>query len=428
MAMPAGEIPFSHIYVVATDGGRAVIIDPVTDFFDFEQPYLAKTDIKMTLEYLNGPPGQPPGSVDMIDLGLDGLGLFRKRPKPATNQRTPPSTTRPPAPQKGKGANIINRLNPAAVLLRTGILLGMKMDMFNIASRLRFAYLTDAQAKARNLNMARLAHLRKVQAKLERAVFLGGGKPENLKKAILEGKGNRDKAVPLNGLGFPSHSSPVHDLSTPVSEILGPVIYQDEVAMPLNGLGSLGEVTAAAAIAAATAMLGAVAAVLKSVGDVKAGGAPGTPAPGDEAGMAIPQYPETTASEASLPAPHMEQGGMVPGDPGEGGNFMPTEETPGSQPGNQRTAESPTGEEPKANKAVQWAKDNPLIAFGVIPAAAITLGYVIWKAASSPKSRKGTGGAVNGLDGAKAKPRAKPGTRKRKAKGKRKGAAYKLAL
>ncbi len=70
---PAVQVPFSHIYVVAKDGGREVKIDPVTDFFDFEQPYLAKTDMTMTLEYLNGPPERAGGSVDQIDLGLGNL-------------------------------------------------------------------------------------------------------------------------------------------------------------------------------------------------------------------------------------------------------------------------------------------------------------------------------------------------------------------
>ncbi len=269
-SLPASQIPFSHIYIVAHDGGRTVKIDPVTDFFDFEQPYLAKTDIKMTLEYLNGLPGQAQGSVDQIDLGLGNLGLFKRKPKPAPNERTNQATTlRPPTPQKGKGANVINRFNPAAILLRTGILLGMKLNMFNIGGNLRFAYLTDEQARSRNLNMERLAHLRKVQAKLEHAVFLGGGKPENLKKAILEGKGNHDKAVPLNGTGLPSITPLGFGSDSPVSDILGPVIYHGEIATAVNGLGSLGEpVTAAAAIAAATAILGSVAAVLKSVGDV----------------------------------------------------------------------------------------------------------------------------------------------------------------
>jgi hypothetical protein len=429
-SLPASQVPYSHIYVVALDGGRAVKIDPVTDFFDFEQPYLAKTDINMTLEYLNGPPNQPQGSVDQIDLGLGNLGLFKKKPKP--NERTPPQQTlRPPTPQKGKGANVINRFNPAAILLRTGILLGMKLNMFNIGSNLRYAYLTDAQAKARNLNMARLAHLRKIHAKLEHAVFLGGGKPENLKKAILEGKVNHDKAVPLNGLGMPSMTPLGYGSDTSVSEILGPVIYQGEVVAPLNGLGSLGEVTAAAAIAAATAILGSVAAVLKSVGDVKNGGAPGASAGGDEAAFTVPEYQETATdpqgggqpTDASAPVPYTETSQeIVPTDSQSTTALEPmTVEPITSENGsNQRSSSPPPTDTKPTNKVVQWAKDNPLIAFGVIPAAAVTLGYAIWKAVQTQKPKKVAGNAVNGLDG---KPAKKPAAKKGAKKG-----AYKLVL
>jgi hypothetical protein len=435
-SLAASQIPYSHIYVVAMDGGRAVKIDPVTDFFDFEQPYLAKNDIPMTLEYLNGLPNQAQGSIDRIDLGLGDLGLFKKKPKPAPNQRTNTTPTlAPPNPQKGKGANIINRFNPAAILLRTGILLGMKLNMFNIGSQLRFAYLTDAQAKSRNLNMARLAHLRKVHAKLEHAVFLGGGKPENLKKAILEGKGNHDKSVPLNGLGFASITPLGYGSDTPVSEILGPAIYQGEVTAYLNGLGSLGEpVTAAAAIAAATALLGSVAAVLKSVGDVKAGGAPGAAASGDEAGLTIPEYTDPGGGgQQALPpadagAPDPGQG-IVPMDEAvPTDSALPIVEPITSEGGsNQRTANSDPNAEPKKPGIVQWAKDNPVLAFGVIPAAALTLSYAIWKAVQAQKPKKAKNGPVNGLDG-KPAPKKGKGSAKKGKGGARKGSAYKLML
>lgn len=406
---PASLLPYSHIYVVGIAGGREVPIDPVTDFFDFEQPYLAKTDINMRLDYLNGPPNV---SVDRSDLGLDGLGLGRSRTRPAPNQRTnnTPATTQPPNQQRGRGVNIINRFNPAAILLRTGILLGMKLNMFNIAGNLRYAYLTDTQARSRGLNMPRMAHLRKVHAKLEKAVFLGGGKPENLKKAILEGKGNHDKAVPLNGLGLPSITPLGYGSDTSIQDILGPGIYQSESVATLNGhngLGSLGEVTAAAAIAAATAMLGAIAAVLKSVGDVTKGGQPGAAAATEEAAITIPadastvapgvtEHTDSPATDPGSPSPEME---VIPQREAAEATVEPISEDQGSS---LRTSGGEQATEPKKG-IVQWAKDNPLLAFGVIPVAAATLGYVIWKAVQS-KPRRGS--PVNGLEG---KPSKKPG-------------------
>ncbi len=102
------------------------------------------------------------------------------------------------------GTDLINRFaNPITILLRNGILLAMKVNMFNVAKKLRFAYLTDAQAQAQGINLSELAKVRKQLKNLESQYDEAGGKPSNLKKAILNGQGNKDKKVPLSGLsGF----------------------------------------------------------------------------------------------------------------------------------------------------------------------------------------------------------------------------------
>ncbi|MFN7703345.1 MAG: hypothetical protein ACK5OS_01895 [Chryseotalea sp.] len=110
----------------------------------------------------------------------------------------------------GRGANqafqkvtdTVNRfVNPITILLRNGILLAMKVNMFNVAKKLRFAYLTDAQAQAQGINLPELQKVRNQLRNLERRYDEAGGKPSNLKKAILSGAGNKDRKVPLSGLG-----------------------------------------------------------------------------------------------------------------------------------------------------------------------------------------------------------------------------------
>jgi hypothetical protein len=79
--------------------------------------------------------------------------------------------------------------------------------------------------------------LKKVRAKLETIYYGSGGKPENLKNAILKGKGNKG-----------------HDVS-------GFSGYDDE-------LSDLGEPATGAAIASATAVIASIAGILKGIGNI----------------------------------------------------------------------------------------------------------------------------------------------------------------
>lgn len=49
---------FQHIYVVVPHSGGHITIDPVTDRFDCEVPWLNKKDIDMSLEFLDGTPSR----------------------------------------------------------------------------------------------------------------------------------------------------------------------------------------------------------------------------------------------------------------------------------------------------------------------------------------------------------------------------------
>jgi len=316
---------FQHIYPVVPFNGRFIIIDCVTDRFDYEVPFSEKKDYPMELQFLDGIPSQKiyAGANDPSNEGIyDGTeelnrilarnlngsdtydGLFGRKKKKAAAAN--PGNPAAPAPKKKKKkgllkklANVVNKVNPATVLLRNGILAAMKLNMFKVGSDLRWSYLTPEQARAKGtIDMDKYAKYVKAREKLENAFYAAGGKPENLRKAILKGKANKDKGVPLNGvdgLGSLDFVGDYMDSSTPLSQLLGPDIFYSENELSINGLGELGEPATGAAIAAATGLIAAIAKMLKGIGGVfKKGQEPaGT--------VADENVPPVAPSNAALP-------------------------------------------------------------------------------------------------------------------------------
>lgn len=259
-----GHDYFQHIYpIVPTENGNYITIDCVVNQFDYEEPYTEKLDKKMDLQYLYGIEsedfsGYSSWDEDMGDLGDNDFDdLSGKKEKKGKI--------------KGiikKVAHVTNRVNPATVLLRNGLLASMKLNLMKVAGKLRWAYLTEAQAKAKGITSDKYQKLRKVLTKMEEIFYGAGGKRENLKKAILTSRGNKDKAV--NGLGeidF-SSSNPNFDEFTPLPALLGHDVFDSENRMDNGELGELGEPITAASIAAATGALATVAKILKNVGEI----------------------------------------------------------------------------------------------------------------------------------------------------------------
>lgn len=402
---------YEHIYVIVPNGRKTIIIDPVVHQFNYEVPYLAKTDIPMELQFLNGidTHNSPLRGVDYDDLFSDGLGRTKKERTEQVAQRegmtvaeynassrerfiarhgmTPEewaaklkaemaARPRPISPQeqadidrykqelrnrkvsfaenanrdeliallkanpKRSGlsvvANKVNKANPATALLRTGILLAMKTNYFKLAGKLRWNFAnTSLTAKA---GLSREDHLKitKSYDKLSRIYFGAGGDPSKLKKAILEGRGNRDKRIALAGISGGSN----------LFETLGPDIYYSEVDQGvLNGLGE--PATSATAIGAATVVLTAIAAALKSV---KA------PAIGEGKG----EFPEVIIPEETSDT------------------YFPTEQSSTDEPF-ETTEQMRTGETPDPPKSkwklLQWSRDNPLPTFGI---GVAIVGGVVW--------------------------------------------------
>lgn len=263
------EVPrWQHVYPIVPKPGHLedyiderdyyIVIDCVKDRFDDEQPYLECKDYDMRLDYLDGieDEGQEEiqfiehENVDLSDLASvydeDEMGNIFKKVGKAVKK-----TVKKVGDEVGKGIRFVNRyINPATLLLRNGFLLAMKINLMNVAGRLRYAYLTDSQAQAKGMNMSELKKLRSVKDRAETVYWQAGGKKENLKKAILHGKGNKDKKVPLSGLDGLDNVYADQDEYN--------IIYSDDIE-------GLGEIASGTAIAAATSAVAAIAGALKQV-------------------------------------------------------------------------------------------------------------------------------------------------------------------
>jgi hypothetical protein len=162
----------------------------------------------------------------------------------------------------------VNRyLNPATILLRNGFLLAMKTNLMKVAERLRFGYLSDAEARKRGMSMSGFAKLKEAISKADKIYELAGGKKENLKKAILTGKGNSDKAVPLSGFGLGSPLSAVDDYVDPFERMIVEA-DADEVEQLLDDgieVEGLGVVVTGTAVAAASGAVASISALLSKI-------------------------------------------------------------------------------------------------------------------------------------------------------------------
>ena len=261
-----GKNYFQHIYpIVPTGNGKYITMDCVVGKFNYEEPFTEKKDYTMDLQILDG--------IDDAEaplVGIDAQDLFGAQNELAElgrlfKKRTPEQKARARQRRRNFGkklfkvVNLINKINPATVLLRAGLLISMKENLMRVASSLRWAYATPEFAKSKGIDMSKYAKLKKILAKLEKIFYGAGGQPENLKKAILNGRGNRHHEI--SGPGDYTQYSP--------SELLGE-IYDDEFVNGMNGspgLGELGIVTATA-VAAATSAVATIAALVKSVGNL----------------------------------------------------------------------------------------------------------------------------------------------------------------
>ncbi len=294
---------FQHIYVIVptgnTNDASYYTLDAVVNAFDYEVPYLETIDVKMDLEFLNGVPTTGTTkhtksvantslitSIDAQDLmngfegsldELDGIGeLSGKKGKlKAAIQKTVQKVNTNKTVQKIKNSkavqavkktvHVANRINPGAALLRAGILASLKLNLLNVAGRLRYAYLAAHSAQNKGFDMSKWQQLVNVNNRLEKLFYGAGGIAANYKKAVLTGKGNSDKEVALAGLGALQTDGNSYTEDHAISQIIGRDSYTSE----MQDLEGLGEPATGAAIAAASTAISAIAGLLAAIGSLR---------------------------------------------------------------------------------------------------------------------------------------------------------------
>lgn len=147
---------------------------------------------------------QPNAPILAMQDYLEGIGAGRPRQEErkklrANAEQEKKQGGKKPGEKLEKAAHAVLRYNPATVAVRNALLLAMKLNIFKQAEHLQSAYLTDTEAKAAGLDLGELAKLRNALRKVEKAFHVIGGKPENLKKAIIAG--GRKKAKDIKGVG-----------------------------------------------------------------------------------------------------------------------------------------------------------------------------------------------------------------------------------
>ena len=397
---------WQHIYpIVPTGNGSYITVDCVVKRFNYEEPYSQKQDKYMELQYLNGIDDETFNDLlndELGDLGEMGA-LFKKK-----NKSTSPGTEQKKGFLKKIGtsikkvAHVVNRVNPATVLLRNGVLASMKLNIMKVAGNLKWAYLTPEQAKAKGILPEKHQKLKQVMQKLEQIFFSAGGKPENLKKAILTGKGNAKKQVPLAGFDHIVYGidefGEVHNEYTPLATLLGHDIYHSENVEGMEGLGQLGEPVTGAAIAAASGALASIAAIIKGIGGIFPKGSKEDDG-GGESGSANETVDVDTSGQDS------------------GGSNLPAARTT-----NETDAGSDSGSgDGDAPKEGFWEKNKSWIKPVGFVAGGATAIYLISKAMKSNKT-------VSGVEGIPDKKPPKRTTKKTPAKAKGKSKKTPVAL
>jgi hypothetical protein len=423
---------FEHVYIIAHTDNGILILDAVVHEFNREVQYSAKKDINMELQYLNGFEDENDGFDDfdeIIDndypmdaqglvmdedlLGLDGRWRDKMRARKVERKARRAAVKKLPRKQRFKarlkqGLHVINRLNPGAALLRLGILASMKLNIMKASSKLRFGYWTDAEAERNHMDMGKFQMLKRIREKLEKIFFGAGGKTENLKKAILKGKGNRDRKVVLNGLG--EIITPVYD-EDDLKTILGDIYYDEVVDGSVNGLGVVATASTATAVAAASGIIGSIAALIKKLGSLFKKGTP-------QAQQEILQENTDNQEEKTRKFSFKN---MVTKFKNNRANFsMQSKSAPALLPdiqssdvaqfddfstdnANMRVASSTPpadagtgadGEDPKKKKGVlEWVKANPMLTAGIAVAA---VGGTVLAVKAMKGKKKGLSGAPKG--------------------------------
>lgn len=100
-----------------------------------------------------------------------------------------------------KAVKAVVRYNPITIATRAAILLTLKTNGFNVASRLIYGYLNQAQADANKLDLNEWRKIVNAKNKGESFFTKMGGKADKFRKAIVKGRAAKKTGIRLSGLG-----------------------------------------------------------------------------------------------------------------------------------------------------------------------------------------------------------------------------------
>jgi hypothetical protein len=378
------------------------------------QPY--KNNANMELEYLNGfdnPNSSEPNAINGINtksLSIDQLDLMGvedffkvgnndSKNNDSKNNDLGKLKLKQRFQNIGKKVNnavhVINKYNPAALLLRLGVLASMKLNMLGVASNLRHTYLSDEEAKNRGFSATKFSQLRRIFSKIEDVFYAAGGQKENLKKAILEGKGNSDNQVA--GLGeYGNTESKDWNQNMPLRELLSGYSETKEMYEGSNeSMQGLGEPATATAIAAASSAIALIAGLIKQLGNLKSKDNAEASA---QDGSAID--PNNINSQGSSNVDRSMLPPFLPNSfPNQSSNQNPNQNlpkspnnSPSNDPSNENSANNmdvtkTSSDEGFFTKAKDWIKANPIKAAG-IGVGLITAGVLLYNHVKDSSANK----------------------------------------
>lgn len=178
---------------------RIVETNPET-IRDLVNPQLYAKQIRYVLQNWNNPIERVRAieKVERMEDGLNGLNGWLSDKWNAVKTAVSNTATAVANTVKSAGETVgdalkkvgetVVKYNPLTIAMRGGLLLAFKINIFQITEKLKWAYLTEAQAKERGFNMTQWYKIKDTLGKVENMFVKVGGDRENLKKAILSGK------------------------------------------------------------------------------------------------------------------------------------------------------------------------------------------------------------------------------------------------
>jgi hypothetical protein len=132
-----------------------------------------------------------------VDLfyGLNGMGSYDVLGRAKRNRKFF-DKVKEAAKNAGNGikkiAKAVIRFNPLTVTIRAAVLLALKVNLMKVASKLKWGYLTEDEARAKGFDMEEWQKMKIQLAKAEDMfVRILQGKAENFKRAILKGRAGK---------------------------------------------------------------------------------------------------------------------------------------------------------------------------------------------------------------------------------------------